>query len=417
MASTSIDSKGNVRIQVMVGGKRKSIRVGKLTDKQARSVAESIQSLANSVNHGTILDGVTAKWLATRPQSGYAKLVAAGLAEPRDDQAYTLHDLLERYFNSLNVKDVTVVKYGQCRKALEKFFGARRALRTITPSEAEAFRKSVKESGKAQATVSKFVKIARGIFARGVRWKMISESPFADVVAGTQRNPSRLMFVPRAQVERLLDVCSDPQMRLLIALARYGALRVPSEPNALRWEHVDWENSRLTVPSVKTEAQGKAARVIPIFPELRPHLLAAYEAAPEGAEYVIQGRRDAGINYRTALLRLMARAGVQPWPKVWQQMRASRATELANEFPAHVATAWCGHTYEVALSHYWQVSDDDYLRAVQIPAQHGPESTRNDPRTNKPLQTEGLGVLELAHSCGSTRDEGMPPEGLEPSTR
>ena len=49
--------------------------------------------------------------------------------------------------------------------------------------------------------------------------------------------------------------------------------------------------------SSKTEHhEGKASRVIPIFPELRPHLEAAWEQAEPGTEYVITRYRDAGQN-------------------------------------------------------------------------------------------------------------------------
>jgi hypothetical protein len=39
----------------------------------------------------------------------------------------------------------------------------------------------------------------------------------------------------------LLSVaCPDAQWRLLVALARYGGVRTPSESLAIEWSHVDW---------------------------------------------------------------------------------------------------------------------------------------------------------------------------------
>ena len=54
--------------------------------------------------------------------------------------------------------------------------------------------------------------------------------------------------------------------------ARYG-LRCPSEHLSLKWGDVDWEQNRITISSPKTthHASGES-RVIPLFPELRPHL-------------------------------------------------------------------------------------------------------------------------------------------------
>jgi len=45
-------------------------------------------------------------------------------------------------------------------------------------------------------------------------------------------------------------------------------------------------------------------------------------------------------------------------------LRASRATELASEHPAHVAAAWLGHSTLVANKHYWQVTDADFAKAI-----------------------------------------------------
>jgi hypothetical protein len=54
---------------------------------------------------------------------------------------------------------------------------------------------------------------------------------------------------------------------------------------------------------------------------------------------------------------------VAAWPKLFQNLRASRTTELAAEYPAHVAAYWLGHSTLVASKHYWQVTDADYERA------------------------------------------------------
>ena len=45
-------------------------------------------------------------------------------------------------------------------------------------------------------------------------------------------------------------------------------------------------------------------------------------------------------------------------------MRQSRAIELARDYPAHVATAWLGHSAQVAMRHYWRVTEADFEKAV-----------------------------------------------------
>jgi hypothetical protein len=48
-------------------------------------------------------------------------------------------------------------------------------------------------------------------------------------------------------------------------------------------------------------------------------------------------------------LALIKRAGLSPWPpKLLQNLRASRAMELAREYPGHVAAKWLGHSNKIA---------------------------------------------------------------------
>ena len=76
-------------------------------------------------------------------------------------------------------------------------------------------------------------------------------------------------------------------------------------------------------------------------------------------------------NLRTQFERLVKRAGLQPWPRLFHAMRASRETELAKEYPIHVVTAWLGNTPRIAMKHYLQVTDADFERAAQDGAESG----------------------------------------------
>jgi integrase len=79
----------------------------------------------------------------------------------------------------------------------------------------------------------------------------------------------------------------------------------------LRGGDIDWDQGRIRVSSPKTEHHaGRGERWIPLFPELRPHLEAAFEAADEGAEYVITIRRESRTNLRTEMHRIVRRAGL-----------------------------------------------------------------------------------------------------------
>ena len=161
-------------------------------------------------------------------------------------------------------------------------------------------------------------------------------------------------------------------------------------------------------------------RVIPIFPELRQVLEEAWENAEPGAVYVLPTIRDAKRNLRTWLERIISRAGLVPWPRLWQNMRASRATELADEYPGHVAAAWLGHCERIADAHYRQVTDEHFARASHQPtyaaqnaAQHLHAESRTEPLLIPP-------IASFAAHCGTLPIGATPsigPEGFEPPTK
>jgi hypothetical protein len=143
----------------------------------------------------------------------------------------------------------------------------------------------------------------------------------------------------------------------------------------LTWDDVDWDRGRFLVRSTKTENhEDGGERWVPIFPELRPHLEVAWDQAKPGAVHLITRSRDAGTNLRTQLLRIIRRAGVLPWPKLFHNLRASRETELAEVYPLHVVCAWIGNTERIADKHYLQVTEAHFDAAALRGGKSGADS-------------------------------------------
>lgn len=268
-------------------------------------------------------------------------------------------------------------------------------------------------------TVRRHCGRAKQLFRAALRKRLIAENPFADMKGcAVQPNKSREHFVSRDVAAQVLAACPDHEWRLIFALARFGGLRTPSETLLLRWGDVDWERGRLLVRSPKTEHHdGKDSRLVPIFPELRPLLEAAFDRAAEGAEFVITRYRDANSNLRTQLLRIIANAGVTPWPKLFQNLRSTRETELTETFPLHVVTAWLGNSQLIAAKHYLQVTDSHFQEATQNPTQNGTEMGETDGKpvirplreNEKSPEFPGLSV-----SCRLLHKKTVPPTGVEP---
>ena len=97
-----------------------------------------------------------------------------------------------------------------------------------------------------------------------------------------------------------------------------------------------------------------------------------------------------------------------PWPRLFQNLRAPRATELVRQFPGHVAASWLGHSEEIADDHYRMTLDSDFAKAIGEPeekaAQHTSASggTARKPEIPKP-QNRPV-IPSGAVPCGTTRD-------------
>jgi hypothetical protein len=154
--------------------------------------------------------------------------------------------------------------------------------------------------------------------------------------------------------------------------------------------------------------------VIPLFRELRPHLEEVWEQAEPGTEHVVTRYRDKNADVRTQLLRIIRRAGVQPWPKLFHNLRASRETELTEQYPLHVVCAWIGNSQQIAAKHYLQVTDDHFTKATGEAAQNAAQYPSGSDRTEREAQRQTPVIPgEYGGLLQCTVDQ-APPRGVEP---
>jgi integrase len=321
-----------------------------------------------------------------------------------------------------DVKPRTKINYNQTRQSLIQFFGESRPLNAITPGEADDFRLDLL-ARLGDNTVRRRCSIAKQFFRAAARKKLIQENPFADMKGcGVRENRERDYFITREETAKVLAACPDSQWRLLFALSRFGGLRCPSEHLGLRWGDVDWEGGRFTVHSPKTEHHdGKDSRLVPIFPELRPYLEEVFEQAAPGTEWVITRYRDTNANLRTQLQRIIAKAGLTLWPKLFQNLRATRATELVGDgWPEYKVCKWLGHGKVIAERFYWQVTDEDFRKAAGMAKEATyntthPAHVRGGNRMYQETQNPGFsGVYATMPTC---TDVQVAAVGVEPTTR
>lgn len=385
--------KGRRIVQVKVAGKRRTIHLGRMSERDARGIKAHIEHLQIGVESALPIPPETAAWVAKIPFTLHSKLVKAELTVARGERVECLiGPYFDRYINGrTDLKPRTLENLKQAKRSIVEFFGESRAMVSITRGDVKDWHRH--ESAKrAAATVSMYVKKIRQVYADAVDRKLITENPFRAVKAGSMKNAERQVYIAVADIEKVIGYCTDAEWKLLFALARYAGLRVPSETRSLRWTDILWDQNRMRIHSSKTEHhEGKEKRLVPIFPEILPHLLRLQSESPEGQNHVF--RRLRGDNLSTTGDKLIERAGLSPWVKPWQNLRSSCETDLAAWLPMHVVCAWIGNSENVAIKHYLQVTDQHFDMATGAAASGaaksaavsaGHDRTNADQRIQKP---------------------------------
>jgi integrase len=464
MASLRKQSKGNSwQLRVTVKGESIALSLRDLTEDQAKKWALCVQAIADAIDFDRPRDRVVNEWLASLSRDQRKKLSDKKLIEADDPVEEKpdplLSEYLQEYFESrtADVKGSTSTFYRHTRKRLEEYFKGRK-LSSITPSDAKKFRiwlqatnkrdkpkKGEEAKGLSPNTVRRRTGVCRQVFKQAVEEGLIKRNPFAGMMATVRSNRDRQEYVDLEVFAKVLNKAPNARWRSLLVLARLGALRIPSEAQGLRWDHIAWEAKRISiVASSKTEHHEKRAiRIVPLLPQIEKELLALHLEAEEGADLVFPDITGT-TNLRTTLEKIIARAGVKQWPKLWQNLRASGATDFARSLPSHIAAEICGHTEQIAKEHYWTVTDSDLDQAIadlspQIAAKlssggdeklsiklsiedgsKGLESSLAGSRDNRPKMKKAQEIPGFDAICRLLSQGGFPPimgiEGLEPPT-
>ena len=162
--------------------------------------------------------------------------------------------------------------------------------------------------------------------------------------------------------------------------------------------------------------------MVPIFPELLPYLREVFEKAEPGSEYAITRYRLHDVNLRTQLQRIIAKAGLKAWPKLFQNLRSTRETELAERWPEHVVCAWIGNSRVVARKHYLQVTEEHFERAAGIIADNR-EAAQNPTQQNADLTCVASHTGDESAKFNPERvpatqcEREVGDAGIEPATR
>ena len=387
MASISKSPQGYFTLQFFdPHGRRKTIRLGKsFKRKGAETVKDRVEELVSAKASGHSWPLELAMWESTIGDDLADKLATAGLVPTRE--RHTLGGFLRAFLDKhADAKPNTLKNYKAAVAKLLDFFPEKTDLRDITQLQAQDWEASLVKKPRLKAakrqgedrkgkddkpeplspkTRGRLGKFARQFFNLGLKKKLIRENPFLAVKASEKRNKSRDRFITRQIADQVFEACPDAIWRLIFALTRFGGLRCPSEVLALQWRDVNWEKGKMLVHASKTEHHEHGGeRVIPIFAEIRPHLQDAHELAKDREVFVISRYQKQGPKLGQIFGDILRKACIKPWPKIFVNLRATRATELRAEgFPEHVVNEWMGHDQDTAEDYYLQVTDADFEKA------------------------------------------------------
>ena len=129
------------------------------------------------------------------------------------------------------------------------------------------------------------------------------------------------------------------------------------------------------------------------------------------------------VNLRTTFLKIIKRAGVEPWPWLFHNLRASCQTELEQTFPSYVVCAWMGNSESVAKAHYLQVLPQHFEAALKDDAHSdacspktggnwGESETRKNEKTriSAGFSLQSMGGTGFEQPAFSAEKHGFPSE-------
>jgi len=398
MASIVDDPNGRKRI-LFIGsdGKRRPIRLGKASAKQAEAFKAKVEKIVAAHILGHPPDDETSRWLVDLDDVIHARLAAVGLVQER--QSLELGAWVEKYLASRagDLKPESLRKLQQTKDKLLGFFDAKTALRAVTPDRAADWRQWLLKQGISEATVRQHCRNAKTIFGEAVERGLIQQSPVRNLKSGVIAAANDRYVTPE-EADNVLAACPNARWRLLFGLARFAGLRTPSETHLLAWGDVDWERRRLTVRSPKTEHfAGKAQRIVPITPKLMTILQEGYDAAEEGQEKVITKSRN---NLRRELQAIISRAGVPVWDDTFQTLRRSCEIEWAQRYPQFAVSQWIGHSITVSGKHYANSVPDELFEKATAQSQ------------SQAAQNQAQQSAELARTPSQAQEAGPEPSSV-----
>jgi integrase len=347
------------RAQVVVRGVLRKLWIGPATATGAKQIVAHLDALKAAAESATPAPQDSIRWAKATAPRIQAQLSKWGLIElgtggdlPRSVVAFAQH-----YSAQVGAAASTKKRWKNVVQKMETHFKSA-SLAGVSQGDCDRISRELRQKYKS-SHAGKLLGDFKQVFESAKRSNLIYSNPFDGIDTTAKHDKAREAYVDREIVLKLIENADD-YYAAIIALARFAGLRVPSEPLALLWDHIDWDLDRITIQSPKT-----GHRIAPLFPEVKTPLRKLWAAAAEGSTLVFtRSRQSAATVWRAKLESILLASSIKPWPKLWQNLRASCRTDLESRVPGFVCNAWLGHSSTVAAKHYSRITDEHYRLAV-----------------------------------------------------
>ncbi len=373
MAEPRLNKFGVWKLQIKFNGRRRQIDLGKIDEAEAKYAAAMINLLVQQLSYTNVLRPELQAWVDNLPCKLAVSLANAGLIEQKNVK-YSIGELIDLFLIAYEKSDWASSTKRRMRCSLRRFpdFIREKPVDFYLDRESSKTRimtinKALLDAGHAKATVSK----TNGDLSQVGNWAVgmgfIEFNPFSALPTPKAVNKDRNVDVPAETIIECIKVCGDPDLRIILALARFAGLRIPSELSQLNWTHYDVSEN--TLSALNNNKQGEDHRkTIPVWPILEKYLQEHWEETAEKSESIVtqETLRVTAAAIRGRAERVIKKAGFQLWPRLFQNLRSSFENDLKRSgIPLADVAEMLGHSEKVQAESYLKLSKKDIDQALK----------------------------------------------------
>lgn len=430
-------------------GRRAKITCTGMTKKQAQQVLAHVEKIAVCQAAKIPMEQATAEWLGGLEGPIRKRLEELRLISPAKK---VCEDTVVGYMSAYIRKRTDIAQntkriYDRSLHFVTEHFGTEKKLVELTHGNAKDFDRWLRQSGRknrtsglAENTARKMVDKIKTVYNAAIDDEILTSNPFKGIATNVRSSPEKQQFVSADTVRKVIEHAPDAEFKAIIALARFGGLRTPSEFRHLKHGDFSMKTTppKFTIFCQKTASKGKKTRDAPMFTELWPYLepLISSDPADEKAFVFSKKYRECtDANIFNTMVRTVKSAGVQVWPDLWRNLRASCESELIQKaYDIKDVCDWLGNTPAVVMGHYLRSNPESMTRATtretlpQTSESPVPEDLTGDLTVPEPNESERSQqnhpaarprrkpmLLQPTNKKPSRRSRGpMLPQGLEP---